>query len=178
MRNQETTELVILGILMNDSMHGYEIKKFLLGNLKNIWHIGTSQIYLILQRLEKNKMVFGTVTYQENRQSKKIFTITDDGKGKFIEWVQSPTKHVRNIRTDFMTKLFFIKHLQLHGGMKLIEAQIDSLINIRGKVKQEYKNKTNEYGKVVLGFKISQLNACISWLKEDAVNYITKCCSQ
>jgi DNA-binding PadR family transcriptional regulator len=172
MRNQETTEFVILGVLMVEAMHGYEINRFMSEYLDNIWHIGTSQIYLILRRLEKNKMVTGTVTVQENRLSKKIFKITTDGKEKFIEWVHRPTKHVRNIRTDFLTKLFFFNHLRLQEGFGLIEAQIGLLKDLREKVEYEWCHQQDGYRKVVLGFKLGQFDACISWLESDVGTYI------
>lgn len=172
MRNQETTELVILGVLMTDAMHGYEINKFMSEYLDNVWHISTSQIYLILQRLEKNKLVTETITFQENWPSKKIFTITAEGKDKFLEWVRRPTRHVRNIRSDFLAKLFFFSHLKLQDGVGLVEAQIDLLKDLREKVEHEWKHKQDGYRKVVLGFKLGQLDACISWLKSDVGSYI------
>jgi DNA-binding PadR family transcriptional regulator len=172
MRNQETTEPVILGVLMTEAMHGYEINKFMSEYLDNVWHISTSQIYLILQRLEKNKMVTGTITFQENWLSKKIFTITAEGKEKFLDWVRRPTRHVRNIRTDFLTKLFFFNYLKLQDGFGLVEAQIDLLKDLREKVEFERNHQQDGYRKVVLGFKLGQFDACISWLKLDVGTYI------
>ncbi|PKN67742.1 MAG: hypothetical protein CVU54_16280 [Deltaproteobacteria bacterium HGW-Deltaproteobacteria-12] len=172
MRNQETTELVILGVLMKDAMHGYEINKFMSEYLDNVWHISTSQIYLILQRLEKNKMVTETFTFQENWPSKKTFTISAEGKNKFLEWVRRPTRHVRNIRSDFLAKLFFFNHLKLQDGFGLVEAQIDLLKDLREKVDYEWKHQESEYRKVVLGFKLGQFDACINWLKSDVGSYI------
>jgi PadR family transcriptional regulator, regulatory protein AphA len=172
MKNQETTELVILGILMKEAMHGYEINKFMSEYLDNIWHIGTSQIYLILQRLEKNKTVTGTIAFQENGMSKKIYAITVGGKEKFSNWVQRPTEHVRNIRTDFLAKLFFFDHLKLSGGLELIWRQIDLLEDLREKVENSRNSEQDGYRKIVLGFKLSQFDASISWLKADVGTYL------
>ena len=55
MKNRPAAEYVLLGLLMTDAMHGYEIVKALKDRLGEIWLVGTSQVYLLLQRLEKKR---------------------------------------------------------------------------------------------------------------------------
>lgn len=174
MRNQETTEYVILGVLMTGAMHGYDINKFMSENLEGIWRVSTSQLYALIHRLEKRALVTGCISSGENLVSRKVLTITQEGERRFIDWLMSPTLHVRDLRMEFLTKLFFLRHLNLHGGEELLEAQTDLLTDLREKVEYDWGRQKDTFGKVVLGFKRAQFESCLNWLNSDAVRFIEK----
>ncbi|MCE5274384.1 MAG: PadR family transcriptional regulator [Deltaproteobacteria bacterium] len=172
MRNQETTEYVVLGVLMTGAMHGYEINRFMSETLEGIWHISTSQLYALIHKLEEKAMVKGRISSRENLLPKKVLTLTPEGKRKFLDWVMSPTLHVRDLRMEFLTKLFFIRDLKLQGGDRLVDAQMDLLKDLREKVENAWSLEKDVYRKVVLGFKRSQIEVCVSWLNSDVVHFI------
>ena len=159
---------------MTGSMHGYEINKFMSENLEGIWHISTSQLYALIHKLEERALVTSCISSSDNFLSKKVLTITQEGKRRFIDWVMSPTLHVRDLRMEFLTKLFFLRHLNLHGGEELLEAQTVLLRDLREKVECDWGRQKDTFGKVVLGFRRAQFDACLSWLSSDAARFIEK----
>ena len=50
---KSATEYVILGALMSGARHGYEIMQFLGSALDATWRLSTSQLYVLLKRLEE-----------------------------------------------------------------------------------------------------------------------------
>ena len=95
--------------------------------MNEFWQLSMSQIYALLKRLEREGCVVSKQKWQENRPARKIFSLTQTGKKRFLSWVQSPVQHVRDFRIEFMAKLFFIRELHLRQGDSLIDRQIEVL---------------------------------------------------
>ena len=173
MRNRETTGYVVLGVLKTGAMHGYEIRKFMARHLDGIWNVGTSQLYALLHRLEAEEgLVKGRIWQMDNRLQKRIFTLTPRGEVRFEAWVLSPTRHVRDLRLEFLTKLFFLNYLDLPGGSRLIEAQRALLEDLKHKVEQDHARQTEAFGRVVRGFRRAQFEACLNWLEDEARPFV------
>ena len=172
MRRRRPTQHVILGVLMTEPMHGYEIDKFLSSQLGKTWHVSTSQLYLMLQKLEVRGMVESLVSVQSKRPSKRIIQITDQGRSCFLLWVRSPTQHLRELRIEFLTKLFFFHRLSLKEGEVLIQAQLRLLENLKNKIEMDWAKQTDPFQKLALGFKIAQFELCINWVKTEARSFL------
>jgi len=117
------SEYLVLGALMKGRMHGYEIMKFLKKNLSFAWTLGTSQLYLLLGRLESRSLVEGKQIDQDRRPSKRVFSLTAKGKEFVIRWLEVPSLHVRDVRIEFVCKLFFIKMFSPKSGQILFNNQ-------------------------------------------------------
>ena len=163
---------VLLGFLLIDKLHGYEIRKSLVDELNDIWHIGSSQIYQLLQKLEQQGWVVSVSEATGNRPPKKVFHITDAGRAVFMAWVQKPTRHVRDLRIEFLTKLYFFRRLALAGGDNLMREQKDILADLKKKIIRRHSQETDSYSKLVLSFKIAQIDVCLQWLREQAEPYL------
>ena len=159
-------EYVLLGILMTGPKHGYEMHSYFSSHMDQFWRLSMSQIYALLKRMEKNGVVISKSEWQNNRPPKKIFSITQTGKEGFLNWVYSPVNHVRNLRIEFMAKLFFINELKLKRAADIIDKQI-AILRETLHLLQHPKEKTmDEFQKALHSFKISQTTSAIAWLKE------------
>ena len=159
-------EYALLGILMTGPKHGYEMHSYFSSHMDQFWRLSMSQIYALLKRMEKNGVVISKSEWQNNRPPKKIFSITQTGKEGFLNWVYSPVNHVRNMRIEFMAKLFFINELKLKRAADIIDKQI-AILRETLHLLQHPKEKTmDEFQKALHSFKISQTTSAIEWLKE------------
>jgi len=74
-------EAAILGLLYENSHHGYELEKIIEERgMRNWTDIGFSSIYYVLKKLEDKKLVVSELEKVEGKPSRKVFTITYDGK--------------------------------------------------------------------------------------------------
>jgi len=74
-------EVVILGMLYEQPMHGYEIEKQITETSMRDWtEIGFSSIYYILKKLKSKKLIKSELTLNEKNQTRKIYHITNQGK--------------------------------------------------------------------------------------------------
>jgi DNA-binding PadR family transcriptional regulator len=157
-------EYVILGILMEQKRHGYEIHHLLSSGLGSAWHAGISQVYALLKRLEAAEKVVSSVKQQDNRPAKHIYSITPKGRKAFLQWVHTPLERMRDLRLAFLAKLFFIRELNLSGSDDLIRKQMDIFQEKLRGIKGQDKNCHEEFERLVLHFRIGQIEAVLSWL--------------
>ena len=172
MKNKPFTEYILLGTLMSGPKHGYEIRQFLGEALGSTWHVGTSQLYNLLKRLEWEGLVSSSLETQEDRPSKRVFSLSEAGKRSFLVWLNCSTDNVRDLRVEFLTKLFFFQRLGLEGGDDLINRQVKVMDKAKEGLQQKYKNEEAPYNRLVLDFKMSTVDAWLEWLDTKAKTFI------
>ena len=173
MKTKPSTEYVLLGSVFSGPKHGYEILKFINSNLGSIWHIAASQLYSMLKRLENDRLLDSTTKEQLTRPSKRIFSLTPSGKNRFLDWLHSPNRHVRDLRIEFLAKLFFFRNLSMPGGKDLIKAQINLLEISRKRLEHNCVNTKDPFARLSIQFKIESVKAGLSWLSTDAHRYFS-----
>ena len=165
-------EYVILGILMKQERHGYEIHTLLSSGLGRAWYAGISQVYALLKRLEAAEKVVSVVEQQDNRPAKHVYSITQKGREAFLQWLHTPLERMRDLRLEFLAKLFFIKELNFNGSDELIKKQMDIFQAQLSDIKQQEKSCHEGFECLVLQFRIGQIEAVLSWL-QDCGRYVT-----
>lgn len=171
MKTGPATEYALLGAMMDGPKHGYEILQFLGPDLGSTWRVSTSQLYALLKRLERAHLLESKMETQDTRPSKRVFSLTSKGSQAFLRWLHSPTEHVRDLRIEFLAKLFFFDRLTLDGAERLVEAQIGLLERIGKKIRQKGKGEKIPYKRLVFGFKDATLKAWAGWLSREALPF-------
>ena len=173
MKTRPSTEYALLGALMSGPRHGYEILQFLNVSLGFIWHVGTSQLYALLRRIEQKGLLTSTLQTQASRPSKRVFALTPKGRAVFLDWLNSPAEHVRDLRIEFLAKLFFFYRLSLPGGSKLVAAQTDILKHLKKRVEHRLATETDAFNRLALGFKLATVESWQAWLVNQANAFIS-----
>jgi PadR family transcriptional regulator AphA len=172
--NNPLTEYILLGTLMQGPRHGYEIMRFLESALKAAWRVSSSQLYALMKRMEKEKLLESNIEPQVTRPSKRVFKITEKGKGAFLGWLSSPTDRVRDFRLDFIGKLFFYHQLSLRGARELTEAQMQVLHRIQQRLYKEIKEESDPFNVLVYDLKLETVRGHLRWLSRSVKNDIVK----
>jgi DNA-binding PadR family transcriptional regulator len=95
----------LLALLAKEPAHGYELKTQLeqvFGEAYPSPNIG--QIYVTLQRLERDGLVRSQDVVQTTRPNKRVYELTAAGREALAAWVDRPSEGPR-IRDDFFMKL-------------------------------------------------------------------------
>jgi PadR family transcriptional regulator AphA len=172
MKDKPATEYALLGSLMSAPRHGYEILQFLESGLGPAWRVSTSQLYALLKRLDNEGLVNSTLEAQDTRPSKRVFAIMPAGRERFLKWLKSPTDHARDLRIEFLAKLYFFRHLGLDGGDELLNSQAAILERLQKRLTDKKKAEEDDYNRLVYGFKISTLKGWRDWLKKEAAFFL------
>ena len=95
-------EAAILGLLWEKPLYGYTIEKIIEERGMRHWtDIGFSSIYYVLKRLESRNLIESSCRQQENKPSRKVYTITQEGEHQMKEKVISLLSHNQRIVSPF-----------------------------------------------------------------------------
>jgi PadR family transcriptional regulator, regulatory protein AphA len=161
-------EFAILGFLNQSSSHGYELYQKLVTELGEIWHCSLSQIYNILTRLEAQGYIEGKTQAQEKRPDKRELRLTAAGRERFEIWLAELSAcSVRSIRTEFITRLYFLYTRSPQSAIQMMDAQIAALQKYLATLKSELHNIDEDqvFNHLGLLLRISQLETLITWLE-------------
>lgn len=95
----------LLALLAKEPAHGYELKSRLeqiFGEAYPAPNIG--QIYVTLQRLERDGLVCSQDVVQTARPNKRVYELTDACREAVIDWADKPSEGPR-VRDEFFMKL-------------------------------------------------------------------------
>jgi PadR family transcriptional regulator AphA len=166
------TEYVVLGALMPGARHGYEIMQFLGCALEATWRLSTSQLYVLLKRLEEEGCLDSFLESQGTRPPKRIFKLTSEGRKAFLQWLSAPVEHVRDFRMEFLCKMFFFDYLSLSGAKDLVEKQIRVLEELLDKIQGRNHKDESGFMNLVHGFKARTVECLLSWLVQEARPFV------
>jgi DNA-binding PadR family transcriptional regulator len=95
-------EAAILGLLCEKPLYGYTIEKIIEDRGLRHWtDIGFSSIYYVLKRLESRNLIVSSCRQQENKPSRKVYSITREGEHTMKEKVRSLLSQNQRIASPF-----------------------------------------------------------------------------
>src|SRR5215510_6189840 len=113
---------LILGLLMESPMSGYDIKKRVHSALGAATQASYGTLYPMLHKLLAEDAVEVQEIEQQGRPSKKIYRITERGKREVQMWLKQPAA-ADQIRREFLLKLYLARHLPPHEMLELVMAR-------------------------------------------------------
>ncbi|MBN1922963.1 MAG: PadR family transcriptional regulator [Anaerolineae bacterium] len=150
-------------------MHGYELHQHLTETtgLRLVWRIKQSQLYALLTRLEERGYLSTTLETQEARPPRKIHTLTPAGRSALEAWLRTPVPRGRDFRLEFLAKVYFARQQDQTTLHELLTAQEC----IFDKWLAELQNTLDtldptSYEALVYHFRVGQVQAMLTWLKE------------
>ncbi len=163
-----TIEYALLGFVRQQPMYGYEIHQRLLASaeLGLVWTIKQSLCYAHLTRLEEEGLLRSTLVTQGARPARKMLQLTPAGEAAFLAWVRSPVEHGRDLRLEFLAKLYFARQESAVAALELTERQRQEFA-LRLAALQEQAAAlaaSRSYDWLVLRYRIGQLEAALAWL--------------
>jgi DNA-binding PadR family transcriptional regulator len=113
----------VLALLADEPAHGYEIKRALEERFGTvIAPLNAGQVYMTLQRLQRDELVADDAVAQTGRPDKRVYRLTAAGRRALEEWLgtaSAPTK----LRDDFFMKLVLAHSMGLADPAALIARQ-------------------------------------------------------
>jgi DNA-binding PadR family transcriptional regulator len=169
MRPGTATRFALLGLLLDQPDHGYDLYQRFSdpAGLGQVWHLGMSQMYADLKTLEASGWVRVRTEQQDSHPPKRIFTLTDAGRAAFQAWMAHPSRGLREMRVEFIVRLYFAQRATPNGAAALIARQEKSLREELGRLRQTGPSPRESalFVQVVHSFRISQIEAAITWLR-------------
>lgn len=114
----------ILGLLMRQSLSGYDINKEFNAALIEFWNAKHSQIYPELKRLVEEGLVKYEIEIAGEILEKKIYTITAQGKAEFLQWLVLDDNIEPTPKDIFRLRLYFSENIAPETMLELLDSQL------------------------------------------------------
>jgi PadR family transcriptional regulator AphA len=83
-----TTEAAVLGLLRDDELSGYDLRKVVERSVGYYWTPAKTQIYTTLPRLVDRGLATRRRVEQTERPDKQLYSVTDEGRRAVDEWIR------------------------------------------------------------------------------------------
>jgi PadR family transcriptional regulator AphA len=161
-------EYAVLGLLQRRPAYGYELQRHLTGRqgLGLVCPVEPAMVYAILKSLSGLELIDGqwdNTTYPP----KAVYTTTDAGEDAFQRWLYRPVSRMREVRLDFMVKLFFLMEREEPRAVQLIEDQIEVCRAYAEEIDAELRQVLPQsFEAIALGAKLSAARLNETWLSQ------------
>ena len=168
----------ILGFLVDQPMHGYELKRKLSPALPRERQMNDGVLYPLLKRMEDEALVRKRVERGESGRDRNVFHVTAAGRHEFERWLRSSDDEADEATYDFLvghpflTKCLFFDRLSADEVRGKVRDQLEDSVrkletfeSIRaGMVARD----VDPYRIAVLDLGIAQQEERVRWLKQMA----------
>ena len=165
-----STEYILLGFLNRRSIHGYDLYKTLCESpeISTIWTVKQSYLYALLEKLEELGLLVSVQVSGEPRPNRKEYSLTSVGRQTFDAWMRSPVDHSRDMRQEFLAKLFFAYQDDPMTARELLEEQRSLCVEWleSAQISLANLNTGHSFEVSVLRFRLFQNEAMIAWLDD------------
>ncbi len=171
------TDHVILSLLDEKPMHGYEIHQQIasMPGIYKIWSIKQGLLYAKLEKLKEAGLLEDAPDHPEANPSRHYFRLTPAGREALNTWIDSPVNRARDIRQEFLAKLIIARKYSLERALNLLRAQREVIHHWHSSLaKQSAPQKEAELDDwVVHSYRLFRDEASLRWL-DDLESWLTK----
>jgi DNA-binding PadR family transcriptional regulator len=182
-------ELAVLGLLSEQPLHGYELKKRLSETLGPLWGISFGSLYPALRRLERSGAieavepddrapagivatgsVKGDLAAARVRRrpraglrTRKAYRITPTGEQLFDQLL---TDESDDDERSFALKLSFCRHLTAAARLAFLERRRAQLTQRLSKTRRNPARSTDRYTRSLLEHRVQSTQHDLEWIEE------------
>jgi DNA-binding PadR family transcriptional regulator len=171
-------EHAILGLLaLSESGmgHGYDLARQFSPEapLGNVVRLESGMVYHHLKKLERLGWVTAVPVTKPGRPTRRLFALSSSGRAELRRWLAEPVARTREIRLDFLVKLYLALLLDPALAVRLVDEQrqlcarlVESLSNRLRRTQGEEMQDVDaaSFGDMVLDMRLAQTQTALAWL--------------
>jgi DNA-binding PadR family transcriptional regulator len=100
------------------------------------------------------------------KHTRRRLSLTPAGEQAFAQWVRSPVEHGRDLRIEFLAKIYFAQQESPTAALELVARQRwatrQRLTELNEQADQQHASHSYEW--LVLSYRIGQIEAILAWL--------------
>jgi len=157
------TDYAILDLLLDGPAHGYDLQQRLHAGLGPVWHVAWSQLYSVLHGLEEKRWVRASTSDSPSGPPRHTYAITARGRRAFFEWAVAPVPRLRDVRIEFLAKLYFLRQHRPEGLEPLLIRQSDAL---RQAIARQDIGGDPWVAEIATAFRRGQTESALAWMDD------------
>lgn len=175
-RGSSLAEYAILGLLAahDGAGHGYDLaRNFADGEpLGEVLKLEPGMLYHHLKKMERSGWVESSSEQPGPRPPRQVYRPTTQGLAALERWLAAPVTHTREIRLDFLVKLYFARRSDPDLAARLIEDQREACRGWERRLLEQVAaldaangaEADRAFTRTVLELRLAQTRAAIAWL--------------
>lgn len=100
------TDYVILGLLSEEPMSGYQIKRIIEIRFQFFWSESYGQLYPALKALSDDELIEELETENQSKRAQKVYQITQQGRAALGAWLEQPVEK-ESVRLEILLRMYF-----------------------------------------------------------------------
>jgi DNA-binding PadR family transcriptional regulator len=165
--NQPTPDHVILGLLAVQPCHGYQLLELFAdpNELGRVWRMSTSQLYVVLKRLEQQGLIAGREVESADAPTRTEYHLTEAGRDSLNLWLndKQPSASIRRVRVEFLSRLYIARLLNIPTA-PIVRYQ-KAACQLQQKILLAQQEEAQPgIGLMALEFMVAQLKAVLAWI--------------
>lgn len=174
MAQKNLLPMILLGLITIEPKTGYDLKKDFETEIGEFWSVKHSQIYLELKRLQNLDEIKATKGYFGNKIEKTYYEITENGRKRLADWMDSYSNMLNISKDEFVLKLYFIQKQDdpklselLHEQYHLRDENLHHLLERKKLLFSKENEKDKHFGHyLILDHAIRREREYVNWLEE------------
>lgn len=158
-------DYAVLGLLLEGPAHGYDLQQRFRGRLGPVWRVAWSQLYSVLHALESRGWVRSSASRASGGPPRHTYAISAAGRRAFYEWAAAPVTRLRDLRVEFLAKLFFLRQHRPEELADLLARQADALEQADAD-RAEPTGGDPWMAAVAASFRRHQTESALAWISE------------
>ena len=162
------SEYAVLGLVRQRPTYGYELKQQLTGGqgLARVCPVEPAMIYAILKSLSGLELIDGEWD-RSAYPPRAIYAATAEGDAEFQRWLRRPVGRMRDVRLDFLVKLYFAMEEDPELAGELVTDQIASCRRYEAEIERELAEvEAGSFDAIALTSKASAARITQEWLTQ------------
>lgn len=161
-------EYAVLGLVRQRPTYGYELQRRLSGGrgLARVCPVEPAMVYAILKSLSGLELIDGewdSSTYPP----RAVYAATAEGEAEFERWLRRPVARMREVRLDFLVKLYFALDEDPELAGELMSDQIEACETYGREIERELTEADPAgFDAIALGSKASAARITREWLED------------
>ena len=170
-------EYAILGLLTGEGEepgegYGYDLARHFGAGapLAEVIRLEPGMLYHHLKKLGRAGWVTGAVEPRGVRPPRRVYRITPAGRAELARWLAEPVARTREIRLEFLVKLFFARRREPALAARLVAEQAETCRRLEASLGAQLAELAASGGdedgfrRLVLELRLAQTRAAAAWL--------------
>jgi DNA-binding PadR family transcriptional regulator len=166
----EQRSLILLGLLMSQSQHGYQINEFIERNLSAVTDMKKPTAYATLDKLSQNGYIDIQLEQEGNRPTRKVYSINENGKQYFYQLLLDNLSSTERVNYKGDIGLMFIDFLPLEKTIPALEERLNNSRKLLENMKQTPSHGEKSGVNLAVEHKITMLEAEVGFLERSIRN--------
>ena len=163
------SDILILVLLSNEPMHGYEIKKRVEQILSGSVSLNNKVLYPALKRFEEMKAVEREVVRQEGKPDRHIYRITDHGLELMQMLLQNSSAEILRNSAEFLVRVSLFALIEPEARLEILRTRAEivskKIAHTQEMRRLAQENRADAFAEEVIAFNEQQDRRELEWIE-------------